>query len=193
LHIVILEGARGTGKSTLAVKLRQRISETTLINFTGFHDDGDEGLKKVVEYYNSWMSLFEQLGKIGHDSRYVFDRFFFTETVFSELYKEYNFKSVHRQLCSKLDNLGKDVKIDVVFLTVEDREELQNRLTRDKVPFGKVEESVDESIKQQNMYYNLFYGLKLNYSNINIHAIETDGKTNEDVYAEIENIVKTAQ
>jgi deoxyguanosine kinase len=36
MKVVIIEGARGTGKSTVARKIREQISEITLVNPTGF-------------------------------------------------------------------------------------------------------------------------------------------------------------
>lgn len=186
MEITIYEGCRGTGKSTLAFKARQKIPETTLINFTGFHADHEEGLDIVTDYYHSWMSLFFKL--YNHSSKYVFDRFFFTERVFSKLYKNYNFTDTYKELASQLQDLADfGVKINIIYLTINDKEELQKRLTRDKVPFGKVQESVEESLKQQELYNHVFDDLRYNYEskNLNIYRIDTSGKTNDEVYNEV--------
>jgi deoxyguanosine kinase len=187
LEITILEGARGTGKSTLAFKLRQKTSPTpTLINFTGFHDEGHDGFLKVSRYYEAFMKLLSQLYK--HDSQMVFDRFYFSEAVYSQLYKDYDFSYMNEMLNNCLIEMSeKGVKINIFFLTINNEEELKQRLIRDKVPFGKAQENVEETLKQQDMYREVFMELEANYlnSNLKIHTIDTSGKTNDDVYAEI--------
>lgn len=191
MRIMIFEGGRGTGKSTLTSKMRQTIKETTLINFTGFHDDGEEGLRKVSEYYDSWMQLLFSLS--GHDSNLIFDRFYFSERVFSPLYKTYDFTDKYNQLNDLLEDLSKmGVQIDIVFLTIEDRDELQQRLIRDKIPFGKAEESVEQTLKQQEKYNRIFNHIDYNYGNENlkVHTIDTSGKNPQEVYDEVLNNLK---
>ena len=186
MEIDIIEGARGTGKSTIAFKLRQRVSETTLINFTGFHEDGEKGLIKVFKYYKAWMRMFFQAHR--HESNFVFDRFFFSERVYSQLYKEYDFKKAYVYLLDDLETLSEmGVKINIFFLTIDNDKELKQRLIRDKVPFGKAEENVVETLKQQELYKNMFESLYYNKTsdNIRVFKIDTSGKTNEEVYEEI--------
>lgn len=186
MEINILEGARGTGKSTLAFKLRQRTPETTLINFTGFHTDGAEGLKKISEYYLTWMKFFFSICK--HDSKLVFDRFYFSESVYSNLYKNYDFLDTYIELNDKLEALSRQgCKINIFLLKVESEQELRQRLIRDKIPFGGAEESVVQTLRQQKAYTQLFKAFQYNYCNENLKffEIDTSGKSNEDVYNEI--------
>lgn len=192
MEILILEGGRGTGKSTLAFKLRQKTSETTLINFTGFHTDGEEGLEKVSEYYHAWMKLIYELRY--HDSKFVFDRFYFSESVYSELYKDYEFTNEYMEFNQTLGDLSElGVKINIYFLTIDDEKELSERLMRDKVPFGKAEESVIQTLKQQEKYRDNFKAFDTMYSNKNlkVYTIDTSGKTIDDVYNEITNTKAT--
>lgn len=191
MQITIFEGSRGVGKSTLASKMRQKTSETTLINFTGFHEDGEEGLNKVSEYYDSWMKLLFSL--TSHSSKLIFDRFFFSELVYSKLYKSYDFSEKNEQLANLLDDLSSmGVKIDIVFLTIEDEDELRQRLMRDKVPFGKAEENVKETLRQQDEYkksLNAFHFIFGN-ENLQLHHVDTTNKTNDEVYAEVTKKLK---
>jgi thymidylate kinase len=193
MKITILEGGRGTGKSTVAFKLRQRVSETTLINFTGFHDDGERGLKKVTSYYHSWMDMLSRMSVYNYN--FVFDRFYFSESIFSELYKNYDFTDTYRGLNNSLEKLStdEDVKVNIFFLTINDEEELAQRLIRDKVPFGKAEESVAQTLKQQEMYSELFKTLNVinGNKNLKIFTIDTSGKTNDEVYDEIMKLETT--
>lgn len=188
LEITIIEGCRGTGKSTIASRLRQTTSETTLINFTGFHADGEEGLSKVLVYYKSFLQMFNRLS--AHDSKFIFDRFFFSEMIYSQLYKDYDFTDCYFDLLDNLELLTQiGVKINIFYLTINDEEELRNRLMRDKVPFGKAEESVRESLRQQTLYSILFDSLYENRaiknSNLNIYEIDTSGLTTDEIYNEI--------
>lgn len=193
MEIVILEGCRGTGKSTLAFKLRQKISPTpTLINFTGFHDDGEKGLNKVHDYYASWLNMFQTLK--NHESQFVFDRFYFSEMVYSQLYKDYDFKHSFWNFTDDLYTISLKAKITIFNLTINDEDELQQRLIRDKVPFGKAKESVEESLRQQELYKNMFDEIERFYNSngdifkrcdVTIHTIDTSNKTTDEVYEEI--------
>ena len=187
LDITIIEGARGTGKSTVVNKIRQLISETTLVNPTGFHANGGKGLSKIEYYYDAWFDMLYFLK--GHDSSFLFDRFYFSEMVFSKLYKDYDFTVAYRDYNAMLiDMAKKGVNINIFFLTINNEEELKNRLTRDKVPFGKAEESVKETLRQQKEYKELFDKLRdvnILENILNIHYIDTSGKTSDEVYREI--------
>lgn len=200
MEIVILEGCRGTGKSTLAFKLRQKTSPTpTLINFTGFHDDGEQGLSKVHRYYYEWLEMFWNLRR--HESQYIFDRFYFSEMVYSQLYKDYSFKDSFWEFSDWLHRIAchEGVRITIFNLTINDEDELRQRLIRDKVPFGKAEESVEQSLKQQELYKNMFNDMVKVYSGVNglrdanlqVHIIDTSNKTTDEVYAEIVKQLET--
>ncbi|UUV47088.1 thymidylate kinase [Bacillus phage vB_BanS-Thrax5] len=194
-HITIIEGTRGSGKSTVARKMRDKISEMTLINFTGFHDDGYEGMKKVYRYYINWISTLH--GFCKEDIKIICDRFFFSEQVYSQLYKDYDFTDRYNFLAKELfvlSQIGLDV--DIVFLKVEEEEILQQRLMRDKVAFAEVAENAKESLRQQEGYekvFNDFYMKHVGNGTIRLHTIITDNLSPEEVEAKVANIIKTAQ
>lgn len=194
-HITIIEGTRGSGKSTVARKMRDKIPEMTLINFTGFHDDGYEGMKKVYRYYINWISTLH--GFCKEDIKLICDRFFFSEQVYSQLYKDYDFTERFNFLSKELfvlSQIGLDV--DIVFLKVEDEEILQQRLIRDKVSFGKAEENARQSLLQQEGYERVFHDFYMNYvgnGTIRLHTIITDNLSPEEVESKVANIIKTAQ
>lgn len=187
MRIVILEGSRGVGKSTLARAIREKISEITLVNPTGFHLDGEEGLAKIVKYYREWINMISSLH--SHDSTFVFDRFFFTEKVFSELYKSYDFNNYYDAF---LEDLCDVAEVDVIFFTIDDVEELKTRLIRDKVPFGKAEESVLETLRQQDLYEDIMVDFYRNYTSdsIRLHTIDTSNKALEEIQNEVFKIIK---
>jgi deoxyguanosine kinase len=170
----LFEGARGTGKSTLTQQLRQTMKNTTLINFTGFNMDGDKGLTNVSKYYFNWLSLFYSMKNDEVEQTIICDRFFFSEKVFSHLYKDYDFSDKYNGLISLLECL----KPTIFFFTVNDEEELSKRLQRDKIPFHNVEESVKETMKQQEEYVKVFGKLQ---NVFNIITIDTTHLTQEQV------------
>nr|MDH3154358.1 hypothetical protein [Bacillus licheniformis] len=53
-----------------------------------------------------------------------------------------------------------DEDIYIFFFTVSNKEVLKERLKRDKIQFGQVEESVEESLKQQDAYFKYINKLK---------------------------------
>jgi hypothetical protein len=54
-------------KTGITRKLRQSgLNYSTLINFTGFGDDGEEGLKKASDYYRALDGSILQTGKNGY-------------------------------------------------------------------------------------------------------------------------------
>jgi deoxyguanosine kinase len=187
MRVVILEGSRGVGKSTVARAIREKIPEITLVNPTGYHLDGKEGKDKIVKYYYAWLNMINNLS--SHDSTFVFDRFFFTERVFSELYKEYDFSDYYLMFLKWLCNVA---EVDIIFFTIDNNDELKNRLTRDKVPFGKVEESTTETLKQQELYKNIMFDFARYYSSesARLHVINTGSKSLEEVQEEVFKIIK---
>lgn len=187
--LVIIEGARGTGKSTISHKLRQTLENSTLINFTGFKDDGDEGLEKIRNYYQAWFELFRKMKYSVKDQIIICDRFFPSEMVYSTLYKDYDFRRSYEIFSQLLPTLADEV---ILFnFTIHDETELSQRLQRDKVPFGKAQENVYETLKQQKSYKDNIEFLKNEVSKIHrdsslsIVEIDTTGKTMNDVYSEV--------
>lgn len=162
--------------------LRELNSETTLINPTGFKDKGEEGLEKISEYYESLMCYLESMK--NHDSTIILDRFFFSEVVFSSLYKDYYFGDKYLELLNRLENLAKldGVKVSVVYFKNSDEEEISKRLNREKINFADVKENVYESIKQQEMYSDVLMDARNNVNHILISSIETKNKDVEEVY-----------
>lgn len=171
-NFVLLEGSRGTGKSTVSHLLRQSMKDSTLINFTGFNIDGAEGLLKITDYYLCWLQMFHKMNQINQTI--ICDRIFFSEMVFSKLYKSYDFSMIFELMADKLAKLNPTI----FHLTISDEKELSLRLQRDKLPFYKVEESVKETFRQQLEYESMFERLKEKF---NIITIDTTNFNPEQV------------
>lgn len=177
-RIIILEGQRGSGKSTLASNIRQTVPETTLINPTGFHLDGQLGLDKIVEYYDNWFAFF-QMNKGISNVTFVLDRFFFTEQVFSSLYKNYDFTDDYNYYMVNLHKLAD--RIDFVFMFA-DSSNIEERLNRDKVEFNNIKDDKFESLKQFNMYKEIYKDMtEKSVSNIFVHPFNTTGLEKDEM------------
>lgn len=187
LKTIVLEGARGTGKSTVSRLLRNHIFGSTLINPTGFSDDGEEGLKKIQDYYKSLMVYLKSLHESDHTFTVIFDRIFFSEMVYSQYYKSYNFMDMYDELCKQL--LEYSDELYIYFFVIRDRQELQKRLMRDKVElFENIEESVDQSLIQQEGYERLFdhfLDTWWHQNHLKVYRIETSHYTPEELKNEI--------
>ncbi|MMZ52638.1 thymidylate kinase [compost metagenome] len=146
--IVILEGARGAGKTTLAQKLRSKIFGTTLINPTGFPEDGDKGKYKIVNYYQN---LILYLDSLSNEYSIILDRSFISEMVYSKIYKEYDFRPYYNAFC---DQLFFSNKHDItLFYMMISPEQVGGRLSRDKAKlFNSVKDKEVEVMKQQGEY-----------------------------------------
>ncbi|NBI28663.1 hypothetical protein [Chengkuizengella marina] len=184
MKLIILEGARGSGKSTLARRMRESINYATLVNPTGFKDDGNIGLLKIKNYYDSWAMFLHQTQDI--QETLIFDRLFFTERVFSELYKSYDFSNVYENLCRNLTLFTN--QIDLVYLTISDPKELKIRLNRDKVQFANVRESIEETFKQQEKYDKVIEDFEDKYyteNKVRIHKIDSTYFTFDQLFNKV--------
>ena len=159
LKVIVFEGPRGAGKSTVARLLRNTIDGATLMNLTGFKTDGEAGLEKIMDYYEALQSYLMVLHSSSHEYTVIFDRTFFSEMVYSPIYKSYDFMPVYEQLLSALFECTDSLHL--FFLRVDDTDVLYSRLQREKVLlFDQVEESITQSMKQQQSYENLFEGIE---------------------------------
>lgn len=180
---IIVEGARGTYKSTVTRLLRNRIEGSTLINLTGFKEDGEDGLKKIVNYYDS---LFKYIENLRGDQTLIFDRIFFTEQVMSTLYKKYDFTTNYHHLCDKL--MTSFDELELFYFTIQDTKELSTRLNRNKLPlFGHIPENVTETMKQQSLYDEMFSDFNLSYMKLfpskdtSLMKIDTTQKSSQEI------------
>lgn len=169
MKIVIIEGARGTGKTTLVGAVRKKLTETVAINFTGMKGDNRETALNIFRHYDNFLIYLSNEQYDESKINYIFDRFFFSELVYSSLYKTYDFRKYYHNLKSTLESWSKSkTNFEVVYVQlVASEETLKNRLLarncngdKEKL-FSRVEESVQESLKQQEEYNKLYYDIQL--------------------------------
>lgn len=186
IKAVILEGPRATGKSTVARRLREEIWGSTWINPTGFSDDGHDGLVKIGAYYKGFFDMFRSM-KRNHqelgDVTFIFDRFFFSEMVYSQLYKTYDFEPHYKQFCKELLEVFDEVEIH--YLRHSEEHELISRINRDKVDlFDAIPENVQEIMKQQAKYDEVLFAFEKEHAGqpkLSMFHIDTSDKTIDEV------------
>lgn len=186
IKAVILEGPRATGKSTVARRLREEIWGSTWINPTGFSDDGQEGLQKIAKYYKGFFDMFASFQKskeVLGDVTFIFDRFFFSEMVYSQLYKEYDFEAHYNIFVRKMFESFDE--IEIYYLRHSEEHELVSRLNRDKVDlFDAIPENVQEIMKQQAKYDEVLFAFEKEHAGqpkLSTFHIDTSDKTIDEV------------
>lgn len=189
MKIVILEGARGCGKSTLANMYRQSVPEVTLINPNGFHATNDISFDKyrIKEYYRILMDFILCQVESGLDYTLVFDRFFFTEKIFSSLYKEYDFTEYYERLLIVLQGLSKMADVHIVHVTSDTSTLNKRLLNREKVQYDLVAENLEESLNQQEKYKELFENIG---GNIKFSTLNNSEKTVKESFEELLTVTK---
>ena len=114
-NIIIIEGPQGVGKSTLANFLRDNLPSTNLYRLSGINDKTKTGKEKNEIMYLELIDYMKKLEKT--ELNMVFDRFFFSEQVYSKLgYKEYLFDDVYEKLLNKFYELNYNIYFVVLYL-----------------------------------------------------------------------------
>lgn len=149
-NIIIIEGPQGVGKSTLANFLRDNLPSTNLYRLSGINDKTKTGKEKNEIMYLELIDYMKKLEKT--ELNMVFDRFFFSEQVYSKLgYKEYLFDDVYEKLLNKFYELNYNIYFVVLYLKNEKLYE--KRLKR--VHHNYKEFSLKSSVDQQKTYLEL--------------------------------------
>ena len=149
-NIIIIEGPQGVGNSTLANFLRDNLPSTNLYRLSGINDKTKTGKEKNEIMYLELIDYMKKLEKT--ELNMVFDRFFFSEQVYSKLgYKEYLFDDVYEKLLNKFYELNYNIYFVVLYLKNEKLYE--KRLKR--VHHNYKEFSLKSSVDQQKTYLEL--------------------------------------
>lgn len=168
--IIIVEGAQGSGKTTITDYLRNVLKHTNLYRLNGISDSTKTGLEKSKKMYYDLLDYIKNLENL--DINLLFDRTFFSEECYCRLgKKEYVFTDVYNDLLDKFSKLDFDIYYFTLYL--EDESEYETRLKRD----GKVEPayakfSSETSIAQQKTYLAMAQEIKEKYPNIKVFNIE---------------------
>ena len=180
--LIVVEGAQGTGKTTITDFLRYSLSYTNLYRLSGTADSSKTGLKKASDMYDTLLNYVETLENLSINL--VFDRTFFTEENYCRLgKKEYSFTEEYNKLLERFSKL--DFDIYYVTLYLEDESKYEERLSRSgKATFATSKFGVENSINQQRVYLEMAEEIKEKYPNIKVINIKSD-RPLEEVQKEI--------
>lgn len=169
--MIIVEGAQGTGKTTVTDYIRHSIKYTNLYRLSGTSDSTKEGKKKAQAMYDTLMDYIEKMQ--NQSINLVFDRTFFSEENYTRLgFKEYSFSDVYYNLVDRLNKMDYDIYYITLYLSNE--QEYQQRLLRkDKALPDYAKFKVESSIKQQEVYLEMAEELKKIAPNIKVINIDT--------------------
>lgn len=150
--LIFIEGACGSGKSTICRELREKIKYTTLMDLSAIEDKTESGERAMFRYHDNILQMFDNTKYCGMS--YVVCRSFMSEKIYCNLgYKPYSFEQYYRVLVKELEYLTRYYDIYFVLLTTN-QYDLSIRLKRDKAEYHKF--SVENSLAQQEEYQKEF-------------------------------------
>lgn len=184
--LIIVNGAQGSGKTTVTDYIRNKLNYTNLYRLSGTSDPSIQGKNKTIKMYENLLLYLKNME--GLSINLLFDQIFITEEVYDRLgKKEYSFTKEYNYFMDKLSNLNYDIYIITLYLSKED--DYIKRLDRP----GKhdVKYSLynkENSILQQKVYLEIAEEIKEKYNNINIINID-NSKEEKIVKKEIDEIL----
>lgn len=184
--LIIVNGAQGSGKTTVTDYLRYKMSYTNLYRLSGTSDSSPAGKEKATKMYDDLLDYMEKLQNMSINL--LFDQIYFTEEVYDRLgFKEYTFTDVYERLNKRLSNLNYDIYIITLYLSNTD--EFTKRLARDgkhNIKYAKY--NAESSINQQNVYLEISEELK-KYPNINVINID-NCQSEDEVKKQLDDILR---
>lgn len=186
--LFIIEGGQGSGKSSVARLLREKMTSTQLLSMSGNKDLSEGGKEKSFIQHSRTYSYIYDLRNA--DLNMILERSHLSETVYSRLgYKPYSFDEANDFILDYHlnDILSKFYDISI-FILVADEKEYEKRLVRDKGSY--VGFCVEGSMKQQDEYLLELKRIEETYPSINCYVVDTVGYNAEEI---ADFIIKTVE
>lgn len=167
MKLLLVEGCIGSGKTTLANELRERMKHTQLLSLSSL-DTKNDFLREDDQYLWFHQSVLEFCKCNLYNSNVILARSFLSDYVYFRLghkSSDYNGKFNYEILCSRLRDILKFADVEIIILTANENQ-LKTRLNRDK--FQLVEHTVEEALNQQEEYLKVSEDLKQKGFNVKI-------------------------
>lgn len=176
--LIIIEGTRGAGKTTVANWIREELPYTNLYRLSGNKDANSQS--KTYDMYKGLMTYIRSLR--GLDINLVFDRIFISEYVYCNLgFKKYQFNAPYVLLMADLDLMSSYFDIYIIHMVVN-QEELEIRLKNrgDKANYYGLPYEVENSMTQQEEYTKVIGDIAKEFPNIKVTPLTTEDKNWKD-------------
>lgn len=170
--IIIVEGPRGAGKTTITNWLREQIPYTNLYRLAG--SSNNETVKSTAVMYSSLIGYLRSM--VGCDMTLLFDRVFITEYVYCQLgYKHYDFERQFKNLMTALEDLTMYYDVYILNLEVSDRKVYTERLSGRgwKANYYDLEYTASVSLIQEDMYCTVMSRIREKFPKIKVVNIDT--------------------
>lgn len=167
MKLLLVEGCIGSGKTTLANELRERMKHTQLLSLSSL-DTKNDFLREDDQYLWFHQSVLDFCRANLVNTNIILARSFLSDYIYYKLgHKpdDYNGESNYSLLCSKLKGVTKIADVEIIILTANENQ-LKTRLNRDK--FQLVEHTVEEALNQQEEYLKVSEDLKQKGFNVKI-------------------------
>ena len=179
--LIIVEGAIGSGKSSLSRLLRENMKHTTLLSLSSIGNNTDFN---YFSYHSTILNLALELR--GNNQNIILERSFISNRVYSIIgHNDYSFEKEFRILSKKLKSLELFYDVTVVLLCAS-KNDFKNRLEK-RNKFELVEHNVEEALKQQRNYMIVLDELR--NDGINCVIINNTGMKKEQTIEFIMNII----
>ena len=155
MRVIVIEGARGVGKTTLSCLLRDRIEYSSLLKLCGLPKCKGEK-ERVYQYHKAVIEYVRNISKLNSESTLILDRSMLSEEVMSFLYKDYSFTEEMLQLLSQLNSIS---ELKIIILKLDDKKELEERLNRNKVEYYNISYDIEKSLREQSKYKSIYLDL----------------------------------
>lgn len=160
---------------------------------TGYPDDGEAGKEKINSYYWAFMQYIHNL-QGDTDFTFILDRTFFSEAVYSKLYKSYDFSKLYQNFLTSLYHMEVDIRL---FFFQAGIKTTMQRLNRDKRDFFSKYESREEILKQQDEYFEAMRTALAEYNFwegktracLSFYPIVTDYREPDELLLYVKNLV----
>lgn len=190
--LLIVEAPQGGGKTTLTNMLRDGITSSILLRLAGTPE-----LNKLhpYEYHKAYLNTIKDIGFVGLN--HILDRSYITEQVYARLgFKPYMFEDCALYLHDLVASMCDVYDVHYILL-MADEDAYFERLQRDKPQYSVAKFSVENSIKQLNVYKDCFKEIEDNFKEIednfsnkvSVHYIDNSKMSEKETYDKVLELV----
>lgn len=185
MKIIVTEGPRGVGKTTIVQGLKNHTKECMVMQLSGIKKVEDER-EQIFKHYNNLHEFFRKDKDIPYTL--FLDRTFITEAVYCNLgFKNYLFDEEFDKLLKEFADTG--IEIHFVLLNTNP-DNYEERLKRDKVQFQNLTYNKEDSLKESEAFKYYFEKIKTFAAinecfNVYTHEVSNDTEDPLDAVKEI--------